>query len=394
MRLSISNKEIISRQERFWTKLKQQELDCAVLFSPTDIFYLTGFYFHPTERPIAFFIDYHQKTHLFVPYLEEAHAEDFSVQIDFVHSYPEYPGLKHPMEYFKEELIAAGFQGKRVGVDSIGYGSPAGYRGPTIDQFIQAKVFKSIIDFVPELRSIKSEEEIELINESCRWGNLAHRLLQKYSKPGVSELEITSRASTESTISMIETLGPDYKPHGETAFALFRGQVGEMSAYPHAVTQNAILKSGDTLVTASSASIWGYKSELERTMFVQSVSKDQEKYFQFMYEAQEVAFKHIKPGKPVSYVEEAVQSYFQENNLTELTRHHTGHAIGLLFHESPFFDLGDHTMMKPGMVFTVEPGIYVKGIGGFRHSDTVLVTEDGMEMLTYYPRDLESLICY
>ncbi|MEH7125330.1 Xaa-Pro peptidase family protein [Bacillus sp. JJ1773] len=394
MRLSISNKEIISRQERFWNKLKQQELDCAILFSPTDIFYLTGFYFSPTERPIAFFIDHYQKTHLFVPYLEEAHAEDFSVQIDFVHSYPEYPGIKHPMEYFKEELIAAGFQGKRVGVDSIGYGSPAGYRGPTIDQLIQAKVFKSIIEFVPELRSIKSKEEIELINESCRWGNLAHRLLQKYSKPGVSELEITSRASTESTISMIETLGPDYKPHGETAFALFRGQVGEMSAYPHAVTQNAILKSGDTLVTASSASIWGYKSELERTMFVQDVSKDQEKYFQFMFEAQEVAFKHIKPGKPVSYVEEAVQSYFHENNLTELTRHHTGHAIGLLFHESPFFDLGDHTMMKPGMVFTVEPGIYVKGIGGFRHSDTVLVTEDGMEMLTYYPRGLESLICY
>jgi Xaa-Pro aminopeptidase len=60
-------------------------------------------------------------------------------------------------------------------------------------------------------------------------------------------------------------------------------------------------------------------------------------------------------------------------------------------HEAPFFDIGDETMMQPGMVFSVEPGIYVQDFAGFRHSDTVLVTEDGMEVLTYYPRDLASL---
>jgi Xaa-Pro aminopeptidase len=61
-------------------------------------------------------------------------------------------------------------------------------------------------------------------------------------------------------------------------------------------------------------------------------------------------------------------------------------------HESPFFDTADHTIIEPGMVFTVEPGIYVPGFAGFRHSDTILVTENGIEMLTYYPRDLEELI--
>lgn len=394
MILSISKEEILGRQKKFVQKLQLLELDCAILFSSLDIFYLTGFHFHPTERPIAVFVDPGHKSHLFVPYLEEGHAEDFAVYIDYVHSYPEYPGLKHPMEYLKEELVKAGFQGKRIGVDSPGYGSPLGYRGPAIDHFLEIREIQSIKYLVSELRMIKSSSELELMKESTRWGNLAHRLLQKYSKPGLSELEITSRASTEATMAMIETLGQDYKPHGETAFALFRGQIGEMSAYPHAVTQNAVLKTGDTLVTGAAASVWGYKSELERTMFVQEVSKEQELYFQYMYEAQEVAFKHIKPGKPTSYVEEAVQAYFRENNITHLTRHHTGHAIGILFHESPFFDLGDHTIMEPGMVFTVEPGIYVKGLGGFRHSDTVIVTEDGMDMMTYYPRDLESMICY
>ena len=393
MLLSIPKQEILERQTKFYSQLKDKNIDCAVLFSVTDIFYLTGFHFHPTERPIGFFIDSQQKTHLFVPALEHEHAEAFAF-VDFVHSYPEYPGLRHPMEYFKDALYEAQFEGKIVGYDANGYGSPMGYRGPSVSDILSAKEFISIKGLVEEIRFIKSKAEIELIKESCRWGNLAHRLLQKYSKPGLSEIEITSKASSEATMAMIETLGPEYKPHGNTAFAIFRGQVGEMSAFPHAVTQNIVLKKGDTLVTGAAADVWGYHSELERTMFVQEASKEQEKYFHIMYEAQEVAFKAIKPGAPCSVVEKKVQQYFKEAGVEHLVQHHTGHAIGLLGHEAPFFDLGDQTIMQPGMVFTIEPGIYVRGLGGFRHSDTVVVTENGMEMLTYYPRDLQSLICY
>jgi Xaa-Pro aminopeptidase len=74
-----------------------------------------------------------------------------------------------------------------------------------------------------------------------------------------------------------------------------------------------------------------------------------------------------------------------------LVQHHTGHAIGLEGHEKPFIDHGMDVIMKPRMVFTVEPGIYDPTIGGFRHSDTVFITEDGMERVTYYPRDIDSL---
>lgn len=392
MLLSIPKNEILERQKKFISQFGQRKADCAILFSVTDIFYLTGFHFHPTERPIGFFIDPAHKTHLFVPALEHEHAEEFAF-VDHVHSYPEYPGLRHPMDYLKDALIEAGFSGKAVGFDAIGYGSSMGYRGPAVSDFLEAE-FVSLKGLVEEMRFIKSPAEIELIKESCRWGNLAHRLLQKYSKPGLSEIEITSKASTEATMAMIETLGQDYRPHGKPAYAIFRGQIGEMSAFPHAVTQNLILKKGDTLVTGAAADVWGYHSELERTMFVQEASKEQENYFQIMYEAQEVAFAAIKPGEPCSVVEQAVQRYWKEAGVEHLVQHHTGHAIGLLGHEAPFFDLGDQTIMQPGMVFTVEPGIYVRGLGGFRHSDTVLVTENGMEMLTYYPRDFASMICH
>lgn len=392
MLLAIPDHEFKQRQTNFLKEMMNRKCDGAVIFAVTDIFYLTGFHFHPTERPIGLLVDPQEKFHLFVPELEHEHTEEYAV-VDYVHSYPEYPGIKHPMEYFKEILVKFGFEGKTIGYDAIGYGSSQGYRGPSIDQLIDAKAFVSLHGVVEELRFVKSPNEIELIKESCRWGNLAHRLLQKYSKAGYSEIEITNKASMEATLAMIETLGPDYKPHGQTAYALFRGQIGPESAFPHAVTQNIILSKGDALVTAAASSVFGYTSELERSMFVEEVSKEQEKYFNYMYEAQEVAFAAIKPGVPCSSVEEAVQAYFKEEGITHLTSHHTGHAIGLLGHEAPFFDLGDDTMIEPGMVFTVEPGIYVRGLGGFRHSDTILVTEDGMEMLTYYPRDLKSLIC-
>lgn len=392
MLLSIPNHEFKQRQQTFIERMNERKCDGAFIFAVTDIFYLTGFHFHATERPIGMFVDPSGKYHLFVPALEQEHTEEYAV-IDHVHSYPEYPGITHPMEYLKEAMIKYGFEGKTIGYDSPGYGSSQGYRGPAVTTLIDVKEFVSLHGVIEEMRFVKSANEIELIKESCRWGNLAHSRLQKYTKAGSSEIEVTSRASAEATLSMIETLGPDYKPHGNPVSAFYRGQIGPESAFPHAVTQNATFRKGDTLVTAALASVFGYTSELERVMFVEEYSKKQEKYFTHMYEAQEVAFKAIKPGAPTSSVEKAVQAYFKEAGVAHLTSHHTGHSIGLLGHEAPFFDLGDQTIMEPGMVFTVEPGLYVRGLGGFRHSDTVLVTEDGMEMLTYYPRDIDSLIC-
>src|SRR4051795_1411054 len=107
--------------------------------------------------------------------------------------------------------------------------------------------------------------------------------------------------------------------------------------------------------------------------------------------AQQVAFDTLRPGVTCADVDGAVLRYFEENGLMPYWKQHTGHAIGLRNHEAPFLDVGDPTPIEPGMVFTIEPGVYAPGIGGFRHSDTVLVTPDGIEILTDYPSDLDSL---
>ena len=114
--------------------------------------------------------------------------------------------------------------------------------------------------------------------------------------------------------------------------------------------------------------------------------------FEHMKRAQEVAFAALRPGAACSHVDREVRKYYEENDLMRYWKHHSGHAIGLRYHEGPFLDSGDDTEIRPGMVFTVEPGLYSPELGGYRHSDTVLVSDVGIEMLTYYPRDLASLI--
>ena len=124
-------------------------------------------------------------------------------------------------------------------------------------------------------------------------------------------------------------------------------------------------------------------------MFLGPPNDKQRKYFDIMMEAQDASLAAFAPGDLCSKVDKASRAVFKKHGVWNLVQHHTGHAIGLEGHEKPFLDHGMDVKMEPGMVFTVEPGIYDRSIGGFRHSDTVFITEDGMEQVTYYPRDID-----
>ena len=175
------------------------------------------------------------------------------------------------------------------------------------------------------------------------------------------------------------------------ASAGYRGQIGLRSSWAHAVAHNIEFQVGDVLVTETSARIWGYHAELERAMIIGPPSDDARRLFEHAVAAQQIAFGALRPGVTCADVDGAVMRYFEQNDLLSNWRQHTGHAIGLRNHEAPFLDLGDHTPIDPGMVFTIEPGVYDATIGGFRHSDTVAVTPDGIDILTDYPSDIESL---
>jgi Xaa-Pro aminopeptidase len=389
--LKISDAEYAARNQRLCEIVAELGVSGLVLFDPDYVKYYTGFAFIPTERPMAFVINKAGERALFVPRLELEHAQSMSI-IDRVAHYLEYPDLNHPMNVLVDLVADMDISGS-IGADSDGYPWIFGYRGESLSQLTDSKVINCRAPIEDQMM-VKSDAEIALLKESCKWGNLAHMLLQKYTRVGISEVEVSQRASDEATLMMLETIGPIWRGNSEYyegAMAGYRGQIGRNAAIPHALTSNIRFQEGDVLVTGASAAIWGYVSELERTMILGAPSDQQRRMFDHMLNLQTIAMEALEPGTPCSAVDLEVRAYFAKHDLMPYWKHHSGHTIGLRYHEGPFLDHGDHTEIKAGMVFTVEPGLYIPEMGGFRHSDTVLVTDDGAEMLTYYPRDLESL---
>jgi Xaa-Pro aminopeptidase len=390
--IAISPAEHAARCDALLAEAHESGLSGVVLFDPYYVLYYAGFAFVPTERPIALVLGSEGTRTLVVPRLEVEHAESKST-LDRVEHYLEYPGAPRAEIALERALADAGLTGT-IGADQDGYPWILGYRGPTLSELTGATVVR-VVEQIERQLAVKSDAEVALIRESIRWGNLAHRLLQRYTRVGATETEVSQRASDEATFAMLDAIGEIYRAQSfvETgASAGYRGQIGRNAAIPHALAGNLVFQTGDVLVTGASAPVWGYLSELERTMFVGEPTPDQERMFEHMLALQDLAFEAIRPGVACSDVDATVRAYFDENDLWPNWRHHTGHAIGLRYHEGPFLDSGDDTEIRAGMVFTVEPGLYAPELGGFRHSDTVLVTDDGVEILTYYPRDLASLV--
>jgi Xaa-Pro aminopeptidase len=389
--LRIPDQEHRERLGVLTQEMEARNASGCVLFERDYILYYSGFAFIPTERPIALLANVAGRSALYVPRLELEHAQANAV-VDDVFHYPEYPGEEHPMSLLAEPLEALGLKG-RLGADEDGYPWILGYRGPSLTEVCEASVLP-LREFIESQMSVKSPRELSLIEESVRWGNLAHQLLQRYTAVGRTETDASQRAGEEATRAMLDAIGPLYRaqsPFGGGARAGYRGQIGRSSAIPHALAANLTFQPGDVLVTGAGAPVWGYNSELERTMILGEPSKRQQGFFEHMLALQETAFEAMGPGVLCCEVDRAVRAYYQEYDLLAYWKHHTGHAIGLRYHEGPFLDVGDETVMQPGMVFTVEPGLYVPNLGGFRHSDTVRIIEGGLEVLTYYPRDIESL---
>jgi Xaa-Pro dipeptidase len=377
----ISADELAQRRER----LRERAPDGFVLFTPDAIRYFTDFWFLSNERPIAYVELAGDEPFVFVPEfeVERTRAETAFARIE---SYPEYPGVEHPM------LVLAKLVGRRerLDADHDGYPGILGYAGPSLSEVTGAAV-APLGDVIESFLRIKSPAEVELIRESGKWCAHAHRLLQEYTRAGVTEAEASLRASSESTLAMLAEGEYGQLGSADGVKAGYRGQIGARSAWAHAIGHNIEFAAGDLLVTETGAPVWGYNAELERGMVIGKPSDRVEWMFEHVVAAQQAAFDAFRPGVTCADVDRAVMRYFEQHDLRGLWRQHTGHGIGLRNHEAPFLDLGDPTPVEPGMVFTIEPGVYDGDTGGLRHSDTIVVTDDGIERLTEYPRDLESL---
>ncbi len=393
--LVISQAEHKSRIEKIRDLLKKSRCAALYLTNPTRILYATGFSHISTERPLALVIPQEGAIFVMGPHLEEDHAKQDCGLIEEVFNYPDYPGITHPIRHFVNVLTRKRLAGSKIATDSVdGAAGGWGYRGPSLRDLLHQTKMVDGRDLVDKLRWVKSKQEIRLLKESARWAEKAHDILIENIAPGEHDALIGLKASYEGLTGMMKKLGARYQQLKwglSPVIVGFRGQVGPGSAVPHAVFSKRKIRRGDVLVTEAGVEVGGYTSELERTVIVGRAGPREKKYFEIMLRAQEAALRTFKPGIACSRVEAAARREIEAAGLGGALRHHAGHGIGIDGHEPPWLDPGEKTVMRTGMVFSCEPGLYVPGLAGFRHSDTIMITENGMDFVTEYPRSLEKL---
>ncbi|MCS0823888.1 Xaa-Pro peptidase family protein [Cytobacillus pseudoceanisediminis] len=370
------------RINRLKEYMKEQAISAVFVFNPDHQFYLTNFKALIYSRPIIFHLQ--EKTAMIVPGLEETHALEHS-HADDVLVYYEHPDAGRDETSHMEHISALVKQSPKslkIGVDLafipgevLLYLQELGYQVVDIGQFIY------------QMRFIKDEDEIHMLEQAGQLVNLAVSKSLAQIQAGTTEMEIDAAGNA----ALFEATSAQY-PDSVIDVVVMSPSGLKRSIMPHVFSNTRKIEAGDVIIHSRQVGLNGYRAELERTVIVGKPTSQQEKAFQAAIEAQQRAIDFIKPGVKFSEVDGVAREVFEKAGLEKYAIHRTGHGIGVSAHEQPFLRYDHHDVVEEGMAFSIEPGIYIPGVGGFRHSDTVLITPDGCRLITEYPRDMESLL--
>ena len=332
----------------------QADLDLFIVSALDSLYYLSGAGFEPFERPFFLLVRPEHPPVLLIPKLEHEHMRrTHSIPDESIQTYWDYPapsGRSWPDRL--RELIEGS---RQVGVE------------PTLP----LEISQELRDF-----SLQAEPLVERLLAASYYGST------------VAEGFAETRVVTSRIIREVA----DWEPL--TTKVTMATWPAPESAMPHSVPNlNSRLLEGPHVALALTR-INGYAAETERTYFTAPPSSEVARTFAAMMEARRIAFEMIRPGVRCAELDATINEFLRrEGYYTEDQRlHRIGHGLGLGSHESQWLSEGSEDCLSENMVISIEPGIYLAEIGGVRHSDTVLVTEDGYELLTTYPTDMEPLI--
>jgi len=233
------------------------------------------------------------------------------------------------------------------------------------------KGFKPVGGLLTALRIVKDREEITAIRKACRLAHEGYLFAKSKLAPGIKESEIS--VDLENFFRRQGSSGIAF----DTIIA-----AGSHSAFPHHVTSDYPIKDGEPVVMDLGC-IWdGYRSDLTRTVVLGKINGVFDKIYQLVDTAQKKAIARVRPGETPHRIDAIAREVISKGGYRKYFIHSTGHGVGIDIHESPRVAPGSHEPLKSGMVITVEPGIYLPGQYGVRIEDTLLVTENGYEILT------------
>ena len=236
------------------------------------------------------------------------------------------------------------------------------------------------------LRWIKSAQEIREIEQAEHIGDLAFaKIVQK-----LEDIYGSGQTMTEKQIAAWIEFYMKEQGAEATSFDTIAAS-GIHSSMPHAIPTDRAPEDGDFLTMDFGCKVNGYCSDMTRTVVIGHASVEQKNIYDIVLRAQEAALAAIRPGIMGCEVDEAARKVISAAGYGHCFGHGLGHSVGLMIHEMPCFSPKDETVLEPGMVITVEPGIYIEGAYGVRIEDLVVVTEDGCRNLTHAPKDWKEI---
>ena len=367
-------------------ELEKRKLDGLLLLNATNIIYTTGYFHISTERPLAALIPKAGDPALFIPELEADQVKFWWVKDH--EAYFDFPGPENRVRWIFERVARRLPKRARIGVEE-----------PTPSRMKQIKLgaphARPVVadDLIEPMRWVKDEDELAVMRRAmyfAEYGVQAGRDFVAHSGRVTEDqiLKATADALAEKMSKELrDVVGVGIEPP-------FGGLVpfGKRSAFPHAVPSKERLSKGDALILSFGAQVGGYNVECERSFSVGPPSDYAKKLYDAMLAAFDEGTRAMKEGAIAEDVDRQALDQIRRAGFERFLRHRTGHGIGLEGHESPWIAEGDKTVLREGMTFSCEPGVYDPDFGGFRHSDTVVVRKERGESLNHYPTRLADMV--
>ena len=348
------------------------DADVVAIVPGTNMEYFTGLHLHLSERPTIAFV-HNDGLSFIMPQLEMAkltNRPDLEAQAFSWSDSDGYEGA------FKDAVDALGLSSQ----------SQTGVDGMTMRVFEWLGLVKAganidnAVDVGQDLltiRSYKTEEEIALMQAAVDISEEALKRMIEWVTPGMTELEIARKLNEE-----LSKLGTDGYAFATTALT------GDNSYLPHGKSGQRKLGENEFLLIDFGGKQQGYPADITRTFCLGEPSDKMREIHDTVLAANQAARDLAKPGITCHELDKAARDVIKEAGYGEYFRHRLGHGLGLDVHELPNIAENNHVELEEGMVFTIEPGIYLPGVGGVRIEDDVVVTEDGIRSLTSFPREL------
>jgi len=365
----------LKRQQQLHRLLKREKLNALALNPGPDLSYLTGLDFHLMERPVLGLFSPKQDPVFVLPELEMGKLADLSFPTQ---TFPYSEDRSTWPQTFQDAFQQTGLQRGRVGV------IPRRLRVLEL-QFLEAAA--SSVDFVDgqkamsALRILKDQHEIKSMQKAANIAQQAFQAIRPLIKPGITEKEMAA-----ALVGSLYDAGSD---PGLPFFPIV--SFGSNSANPHAAPTDRPLDETQIVLIDWGATVDGYYSDITRTWRTGNMDKELLEIARVVQIANQAGREAVQPGILCSEVDRCVREVIENSGYGEYFIHRTGHGLGREAHEEPYIASDDHTPLKAGMTFTIEPGIYLPGRGGVRIEDDILVTEEGCRSFTDLPRELRVL---